>query len=381
MQPRNNVSLCAALAAVLISLAGANAAAAANSYKIDLLVSNQPGAAHKDARLRNPWGIAFLPGGPFWIADNVAGLSTVYDGAGAINSVFVKIPLPAPPRRPDIGKVSAPVGIVSNTANNFFVDGDPSWPARFMFDSEDGTIAAWFSSEGTSSTIVIDNSLNGANCKPKPAANCQGAVYKGLALGTNKKHGALLFAANFRSGKIEAYDSHFKPVNLGASAFVDAKIPAGYAPHNIADLGGDLYVVYAKQNAAKHDSVNCAGCGFVDIFDTNGVLVSRLIPAGKNAQLDAPWGIARAPASFWPGGAVLVGNFGNGKINAFDHTGKFLGALQDAATKKPVTIPFLWAVTFTGANGPPNSSPSALYFTAGPNNQTNGRFGAITLVK
>jgi uncharacterized protein (TIGR03118 family) len=228
---------------------------------------------------------------------------------------------------------------------------------------------------------MIDNSLNGANCKPKPKATCQGAVYKGLALARSKTHGHLLYATNFRSGKVEVYNRLFKPVNLGASAFVDHRIPAGYSPYNIVALNNQLYVTYGKQDSAKHDSVSCPRCGFVNIFTTDGVLVKRLIPAGKNAQLNAPWGIAIAPASFWPGGAVLVGNFGDGRINAFDNAGKFLGALQNAATKKPIALPKLWAITFTGNHGPPHSDPHALYFSSGPNDETNGRFGSIAVSK
>lgn len=382
-QAKNRANLLAAIAsaAVLSSLGVfAPPAAAANLYDITYLVSNQSGAAHKDTHLQNPWGVAFVPGAPFWISDNNSGVSTFYDGDGTFEGL-IKIPLPPPPLRPDINpKASAPTGIVANTANDFFVSGDPAWPATFIFDSEDGTIFAYWAA-GNIGDLEVNNSLNGANCKPKPQPDCQGAVYKGLALGNNKTKGALLFATNFRSGKIEVYNSSFQPISLSATAFVDDKIPSGYSPYGIANLGGQLYVTYAKQDQPKHDSVSCSGCGFVDIFDTDGTLVTRLLPAGKNAQLNAPWGVTLAPASFWPGGAVLVGNFGNGQINAFDNTGKFLGSLQNAATKKPIVISDLWTIMFTGAKGPPNSSPTALYFTAGPMNQTNGLFGSITLAK
>jgi uncharacterized protein (TIGR03118 family) len=384
MRPWTRKNPLAAVAAVATLLVGASAipAHAANDYNVVYLVSNQTGAKHEDANLQNPWGVAFLPGDYFWLADNNSGLSTLYDGAGGIQSFTVEIPLPPPPRRPDINpKASAPTGIVANSADDFFVENDPNWPALFMFDSEDGTIAGWFSTEGTSADIVVDNSLNGLHCKPKPLADCQGAVYKGLALGTNKTKGALLFATNFRSGKVEVYNSKFQQISLGATAFVDAKIPGGYAPYGIANLGGNLYVTYAKQDTPKHDSVACMGCGFVDIYTTAGALVSRLVPAGKNAQLNAPWGVALAPSTFWTGGAILVGNFGDGRINAFDHTGKFLAALHNAATNMPVRIVNLWTIMFTGPDGPPKSSPGALYFTSGPGSQTDGRFGSITPAK
>jgi len=379
MQPSNRNSLLTAIASATLACVSVipTTAAAQNSYTVEYLVSNQLGAKHLDRKLQNPWGVAFLPGAAFWISDNNSGSSTLYNGDGTKQGVF-KIPLPPPPLRSDINpEASAPTGIISNSANDFFVDGDPSWPAEFIFDTEDGTLAGWFSTAGTKAFIVVNNSLVGAHCKPKPTRNCQGAVYKGLALGNSATNGPLLFATNFRSGQIEVYNNTFQPVSLGATAFVDQQIPAGYSPYGIANLGGNLYVTYAKQNKPKHDSVSCAGCGFVDIFNTDGVLVARFLPSGKNGQLDAPWGITIAPDSFWPGGAVLVGNFGDGLINAFDSNGNFLGSLQNAATKQPVTIQNLWTIAFTGSQGPPNSNQGALYFTSGPGNQTDGRFGSI----
>ena len=365
----------AALAVMLLSATPA----VANTYTITYLVSDQAGAAHTDAKLKNAWGIAFLPNDYFWIADNRTGVSTLYDGAGVKNTLTVKLPLPPPPRRPDIdAKVAAPTGMVSYTGSNFWVANDPLWPARFIFDSEDGTISAWFIGEGSVATLQIDNSLNGANCKPTPKPSCQGAVYKGLALGKSTAHGVLLYATNFRSGKVETYNGKWQPVDLGVTAFHDSKIPAGFAPYNIVNIAGRLYVTYGKQDATRHDSVNCRACGYVDIFTTDGVLVKRLIGAGNNAQLNAPWGLAMAPGSFWPGGALLVGNFGNGRINAYNTNGLFLGALRNKATGKPLSIDKLWAIVFTGAKGPPNSSPSKLYFTSGPNDEANGRFGSLT---
>ena len=348
-------------------------------YKVHYLLSDQAGADHLDRKLRNAWGMAFQPKNFLWINQNRSGASGIYAGDGSPAGVAVVVPRPPAPRRPDIDpKFSAPTGIVANTANNFFVSNDPAWPAKFIFATEDGTIAAWFEGEGTDATLEIDNSLNGANCKPKPKVNCQGAVYKGLALGNSKTHGALLYATNFRSGKVEVYDSSYAPVNLGAAAFADNRIPAGYAPYNIVNIGGQLYVTYAQQDAAKHDSVSCARCGFVDIFSVDGALLTRLIPKSGNQKLNAPYGIAVAGSAFWPGGAVLIGNFGDGKINAYSPAGAWLGVLSDAA-KKPIVLQGLWAILFPGAKGFGDSDPSKLYFTSGPNGEADGRFGTLAV--
>lgn len=365
-------------AAILVSAVGLASASYASNYEIAILVSNGSDGATKDTRLRNAWGLAFLPGEDFWVNDAATGFSTIYDGNGLISGPAVTVPLPPKPRRPDIGRKSAPTGLVSNTGNNFFVDHDPFWPSRFIFASEDGTISGWWDGAGTMASIQIDNSLNGANCKPKPSASCQGAVYKGLALAKSKKHGNLLYATNFRSGKVEVYDDKWQPVDLGARAFRDTLIPAGYAPYGIFNLGGKLYVTYGKQDADKHDSVSCAGCGFVNIFDTDGGIVRRLIKAGSNTQLNAPWGVAIAPDDFYTGGAVLVGNFGDGRINAYTPTGSYLEALSDSATEMPLVIDGLWSIMFTGPNGPPNSDASKLYFTAGPFDESSGRFGTLS---
>ena len=233
--------------------------------------------------------------------------------------------------------------------------------AAFIFDSEDGTISAWAPDAAgvpKSTTIVVDNSKTGA-------------VYKGLAFGTNVA-GTFIFATNFRAATVEAYDSTFKPAKL-TGKFVDAQIPKGFAPFGIQNIDGDLFVTYAKQNKAKHDEVFGAGFGYVDVFSTEGVLLSRFASAGP---LNAPWAVVRAPYGFgqWAG-QILIGNFGNGWINAYPVAGGYSSGPLMTTKGTPVAIPGLWSVVGGTAA---DSSPDALYFTAGPQHETNGLFGSLT---
>jgi uncharacterized protein (TIGR03118 family) len=366
----------AVLAVGALAIAGGAGAIAgtANSYVTTKLVANLAGnASHTDAQLQNPWGVAFIDGQDFWVSNNNSGVSTLYNGHGVKDtSLVVKIPFP-PKHRNDFGKFSAPTGIVANTADDFFVEGDPAWPAAFIFDSEDGTITAWFEGESPTASLELDNSQIG----PKPGCpgpNCQGAVYKGLALATYK-NGNFLFATNFRSGKIEVINSQFKKATKAEfpGSCEDAKIPKGYAPYNIALIGGQLYVTYALQDGPKHDSVAGLGDGYLDIYDTSCKLVKRLIQRGA---LNAPWGMVRAPKNFGKfGGALLVGNFGDGKIHAYGPGGNLLGTLTDSKTTKPVSIPGLWSLV--NGTGVPQAVPGAIYFTAGGFTQTTGLLGTI----
>lgn len=331
-------------------------AAAPTLYVRTNLVSDLPGAHTRDPNLVNAWGISFFPGGPFWVSDNGTGVATLYDGAGTKVPLTVTIPAPK-----GAGPTSAPTGQVANLTSGFPVpDGSPNpQPAKFIFATEDGTIAAWNGSgyNVTLAVLVVDHS----------AAK---AVYKGLAFGTNE-NGNFLFATNFFSGKIEVFDKNFKSVGLAASAFRDPLLPAGYAPFGIANIGGDLFVTYAKQDAAKHDDVAGPGHGFVDVFDTSGRLLRRFAVRG---HLDSPWGVAFAPIGFGKfGGTVLIGNFGDGRINVFGLQGAFLGQLGPTA-KTTFTIPGLWALTFGGGA---KSSPDTLFFSAGPGDEKHGLFGSI----
>jgi len=339
-----------------------------------------------DPVLQNAWGVAFSPAGsPFWIADNATGCSTLYAGDGTKvllqGAVGVSIPLPnvvpatscktVDPNNPPTN--AAPTGIIWNPSSAFVVPGTKSTTnpngiqASFIFATEDGTLSAWaggLTPNPTNAVIAFDNSASGA-------------VYKGLASGVNV-HGFFLFAANFNAGTVDVFgpngsDGLFSLATTDGG-FMDPDIPAGYAPFGIESIDGNLLVTYAKQDAAKHDDVKGAGHGFIDIFDTDGHLLRRFASRGP---LNSPWGIARASFAFGRfSGDILVGNFGNGKINVFNSQGRFIDEL-DRPNGRPLVIDGLWKLTLGGGR---TSSPDTLYFTAGPNDEKDGRFGTITPV-
>jgi uncharacterized protein (TIGR03118 family) len=340
-----------AVAAMLLLCARAQRVLAdgANSFTQTNLVSDIPGVAKTtDPNLVNPWGVSFSSGSPFWISDNKTGLATLYNGAGDIIPLVVTVPPPLGGMPP-----SAPTGQVFNGNSGDFGG------SHFIFATEDGTISAW--SGGTSAVLNYSSPVGG--------------VYKGLALGNNSQ-GTFLYATDFHNGAITVLDSNFAPASLSGS-FTDPNLPKGYAPFNIENINGKLYVTYAKQDAAKHDDVSGPGNGFVDVFNTDGVLQTRLISHGA---LNSPWGMALAPGSFGSfGGDLLIGNFGDGTINGFDPTtGMWMGQL-DGATGKPLIDLGLWDLTF--GNGANAGSKSDLFFTAGiPGDgkvEDHGLFGAI----
>jgi len=325
-----------------------------NSYIQTNLVSNGTIKAKRtDPNLLNAWGIAFFPGAPFWIADNHAGVATLYDGNGRRFPLVVDIP--PPPGSPK-GTLSAPTGLVVNNTLQFIIPGTGQ-QSLFIFDGEDGTLTAWSPMvKPTKAVVVVDNSK-------------KDAIYKGLALGSNAK-GNFLYAANFHAGTVDVFDSRFKPATL-AGSFEDPNLPLGYAPFGIRNIDGDLFVTFAKQDAAKEDDDAGPGRGFVDVFDTDGNLIQRFATRGT---LNSPWGIARAPFDFGAfSGDILIGNFGDGRINAFHTGGAFVGQLQDTHGA-PIAIDGLWSLTFGGAT---QSDPDTLYFTAGPNDEEDGLFGSI----
>jgi uncharacterized protein (TIGR03118 family) len=340
---------------LLLSSAG-TVYAQTNSYTQTNLVSDTAGAARvTDPNLSNPWGISFFPGGAFWIADNNSGVSTLYDAQGNIQNLVVTIP---PPN--GVAAVAAPSGTVANTTQGFQVtSGGVTGPSQFLFDTEDGTISGWNGS-GTNAALAVDNSMGGA-----------GAVYKGLAIITNST-GSFLLAANFRAPGLEVYDVNFKLAQL-AGNFTDPTLPAGFAPFGVHLIGSQVVVTYAMQNAAKHDPVNAPGNGFVSLFDLNGNFVRRV---ASNGNLNSPWGAVMAPAGFGAfGGDLLVGNFGDGTINAFDlASGNLVGQLQDANGQAIVNLS-LWDMVF-GAGG--TGDPSTLYFTAGLTDEMHGLFATLT---
>lgn len=299
-------------------------------------------AANVDTSLVNPWGISHSATSPFWISDNGAGLSTLYNTTGVKQGLVVSIPPP--------GTVTGQVNNIGG-ANDFKVGGAKS---NFIFATEDGTIAA--RAAGTAATTV---------------ATTPGAVYKGLAIGNNGS-GFFLYAANFSNGTVDVFNNGFTKVSLSGS-FIDPGIPAGYAPFNVQTLNGQLYVTYALQDASKHDDVAGPGNGFVSVFDLNGNFVARVASAGT---LNSPWGLDIAPAGFGSfANDLLVGNFGDGTINAFDPvTNLFLGQLTNAAGV-PFMIDGLWALI--NGNGVNGGLSNRVYFTAGINEEADGLFGSL----
>jgi uncharacterized protein (TIGR03118 family) len=333
-----------------------------SSYTQTNLVSDLPGIARiQDPNLVNPWGLDAGPTSPWWVADNGTGLSTLYNGnTGQIVPLVVTIP---PPAGSPAGTTSAPTGLVFNGTGDFSVaENAASGSAFFIFATEDGTISGW------NPTVDLHNAVLAAD------NSGSGAVYKGLALGSSGGSN-FLFATNFHAGTIDIFDANFQQVSLPAGALTDPHLPAGYAPFGIRNINGDLYVTYAKQDADKHDDVSGMGHGFVDVYDTSGNLLRRLITRG---QLNSPWGLALAPATFGEfANDLLVGNFGNGRINAYDpNTGEFLGRLG-LSPNHPISIDGLWSLSF-GNNGLAGPS-STLFFTAGLNDEADGLFGSITV--
>ncbi len=314
-------------------------------YKQTNLVADQAGVGnHADAQLSNPWGIAFLPGQPFWVANNNGGTVTLYDAQGVKQTTVVGIPTAATnPCSP-----GCPTGIVANSSTDF-------GGAFFIFDTEDGILARW--NGMGNATMVVDNSS-------------MSAVYKGLAL-LNNTAGNFLLAANFHSGAIEVYDHSFAPATLSGGTFTEPGLPAGYAPHGVKVINNVVFVTYAMQDAAKHDPVTGAGLGLVDLFQTDGKFLHRGITGGT---LNAPWGIVAASANFGEfSNDVLVANFGDGTISAFDTQGNFLKQVTDS-NGTVITNPGLWDLVF-GAGG--TGDPNTLYFTAGGSTQTQGLFATL----
>jgi len=334
------------------------------------LVSDVPGLAKvTDPNLKNPWGTSTAPGLPIWVADNNAGVTTLYDGTGQPIALQAKPPvnavaIPAPPSA-GAGAAGAPTGTVFNPTGSGFVVSEKgvSGSSRFLFATEDGTVVGWSPTVDRANGIVaVDRST-----VTDPAGDA-GAVYKGLALLTTPA-GTYLYASNFRFGTVEVFDSNFNLVKT----FTDPGLPAGFAPFAIHNVGGSLFVTFAKQDAQKHDDVSGPGNGFVDRFSPNGVLLQRFVSGGR---LNSPWAVTLAPSTFGAfGGDILIGNFGDGHINAYDHaTGHVEGQLRNAAGE-PLTIPDLWGLRFPA--GSLNAVPGALYFTAGINGEHDGLFGTL----
>jgi uncharacterized protein (TIGR03118 family) len=342
----------AALAGLVISTTAALAdQPVSHQYQVTNLVADQWGvAAITDANLVNAWGLSRSATSPWWVADNGTGVSTLYNGAGA------KIPLTVTiPTEPGGEPPSAPTGTVFNGTTDFLLPNGN--PARFLFVTENGTLAGW----------------NGGPTAVTTVNHAGWAVYKGLAIG--QVGGAnYLYAANFFAGKVEVFDKDFAPHSFGPNAFQDWSIPEGYAPFNVQAIGDRLYVAYAKQDEDKLDEVAGHGLGFVDAYSFDGMLKMRL---HSGYWMNAPWGIAQAPADFGRfSNMLLVGQFGSGQIAAFDPmTGHFRGVLRGAPSR-PLKIDGLWALSF--GNGAGAGPTNTLYFTAGPDDEVHGLFGTVT---
>jgi uncharacterized protein (TIGR03118 family) len=340
---------------LVLSLA-ASRPAQAQFYSQHTLVSDGAVPADLvDPELVNAWGLVSSSTSPWWVADNGTGLSTLYNGnTGAKVALTVTVP-------------GNPTGIVFNGGTGFVVsNGSVEGPARFLFASEDGTISGWNPAVSpTSALVAVDESQGGA-------------VFKGLAVATTPK-GDLLYATDFHNGTVAVFDGSFKPV---AASFADSGIPAGYAPFGIRAFGNVILVTYALQDADKHDDVPGQGHGYVDMFDTDGNLLERI--AGKG-QLNSPWGLALAPDNFGKfSGDLLVGNFGNGRIHAFDpRKSNARGEFQhrgplESANGSPIVIDGLWALSF--GNGASAGPANTLFFTAGPFEEQHGLFGKLEAV-
>jgi uncharacterized protein (TIGR03118 family) len=325
-----------------------------NSYAVHNLVSDGSiPAEHTDSNLVNAWGLTASATSPWWVADNETAVSTLYSGDGTPQSLVVSVP-------------GAPTGIVFNGGSSFVVrSGTSAGPARFIFASEDGTISGWNPAvppppPSHQAIVAVDNSAGGAN-------------YKGLAIATTLA-GDFLYAADFHNARVDVFDGTFSPTTT-AGGFVDPGLPAGFAPFGIQNLQGRIYVAYAKQDEDAEDEVAGEGLGFVSVFDAAGNFLARV---ASGEPLNAPWGLTIAPAGFGRfSGNLLVGNFGNGRINAYDlATFEPRGHLK-TADHRPLAVDGLWGIAF--GNGVGAGPTTTLFFAAGPDDETHGLFGSITL--
>lgn len=323
------------------------------------LVSDIDGVGNfTDPNLVNPWGLGFSSTSPFWVADNGAGVSTLYNGSGQAFPMAAPLVVTIPSPTKSTG--GAPSGLVFNSSTNDFMlrSGGMSGAAVFLFATEDGTILGWNPTVSPKSAVIAINNSG------------TGAVYKGLAISTTSA-GSFLYATNFHSGEVEMYDSTFKLVKT----FTDPTVDTNFAPFGIQDIRGTIFVTFALQKLpAKHDDQAGLGNGFVDMFAPDGTLKGRLASHGT---LDSPWGLAMAPSNFGLfSGDILVGNFGDGRISAFDTSGNFKGQMFDPEGNL-MTINRLWSLQF-GTGAPNNGPTNQLFFTAGIGNELHGLFGFIT---
>jgi uncharacterized protein (TIGR03118 family) len=354
VQKRSIVIACV-VALVALGASLTPASASNNSYKLTRLVSDKPGVGQQqDTNLVNAWGLVSGPSTPWWVANNHSDTSTLYDGNGNPIPLVVKVG-------------GGPTGTVFNGGSGFHVKHNGAeGPSVFLFATESGVIRGWnpnvpMPAPSTTAFKVAD-------------LTSEGAIFKGLAIASTNR-GDRLYATDFHNGKVDVFNGQFHLVHM-PGAFEDPTIPAGYAPFGIQTVGNKIVVTYAKQDANAEDDTAGAGFGFVDMYGRSGKLLQRIASRGA---LDAPWGIAWAPRNFGEfSGDLLVGNFGDGVINAYEPeshgTFDFEGSLHRRSGNVMV-IPGLWALEFGNGNaaGPTNT----LFFTAGPNGENHGLFGSI----
>jgi uncharacterized protein (TIGR03118 family) len=338
----------AACAAVVASPASAGAHAGGNAFHRINLVSDQPGKAQiTDPNLVNAWGMSHGPNTPLWVSDNGKDVSTLYAGAtGGAPVAAVPLVVSTPG--------GAPTGQVFNDTTGFDVPGSTR-PALFIFAGENGDISAWNQSDGTMAVAVH---------------HFPHTVYKGLAL-VHSPFGPLLLATNFHGNRVDVFNARFHRLAV-AGLFRDSRIPAGYAPFNVAAIGNRVFVTYARQDGTRHDDVPGAGHGFIDVFTNYGTLVRRFASRGV---LNSPWGLQVAPSGFGRfGGDLLVGNFGDGRIHVFNvHTGALLATLHNRHGHD-IVIPGLWGLL---QGDPAAGGSGSVWFSAGPDGESHGLLGLL----
>lgn len=336
----------AVLALVSLAVLAPAVEPAATFYVVKNLTSDGTETRHTDPNLVNGWGLAAGPTTPWWVANNGTDTSTLYNARGRATPLVVNVP-------------GGPTGIVYNGHAGFLLEkGRRSRPAAFLFATQQGTLLGWSTLSLRDAVVVVDNSAAGAE-------------YTGLAIGTSPS-GDRLYAADFAGGKVDCFDDEFQPVTC---TFDDPGLPAGYAPFGIQNLGGQIYVAYALRDDTTGDEVPGAGLGYVSAFDTAGAFLRRVASQG---DLNAPWGLAMAPAEGFGdfSGHLLVGNFGDGRILAYEGAAPHMpkGPLMDRGGL-PIAIDGLWGIAF--GNGGSAGPPDVLYFAAGPEDETHGLFGSV----
>lgn len=330
-------------------------------YTVTNLVSNESGVAtNQDTDLVGAWGLSRSSGSPWWVSDAGTGLSTLYDGTGAKQGLVVTIP----PGDPTVNSTGSPTGTIYNGSSTDFLLA-PGKPALFLFATLDGTISGWNPGVNATTAVIKVNQTGKS-------------VFTGLAVaqvtqGTHR--GTYLYVADFEQGRIEVFDTNFNPVAGLDGPLTDPAVPAGYAPFNVWNMGGNLYVTYAQQNSSRQFSESGPGLGYVDVYAPLGFVIRRL---QRGAWLNAPWGLAVAPSDFGLfSHDILVGQFGSGEILAFDpNTNLYKGALQ-GTNSQPITISGLWDISF--GNDGKSGNATALYFSAAGDG--GGLIGTITPVQ